>query len=149
MRPVKPAREAKVAADPLAVNEAGDPIQRIVPFARNAMAEPFTVCAHQVRITDVNSRRDLTAISRAATPTGILGINDHRVPAAARGLERCAQPGIAGAYDDNIGLFRQLRLVKFRTRRAIPPVRLSLVGGCKQPAIHVFVAVPNHPCDTR
>jgi hypothetical protein len=51
----------------------------------------------------LDASADLAAISRAAAPTGRLGIDDNRRPTGARKLKRYVEAGISRADHKDIG----------------------------------------------
>ncbi len=126
--------DLEIAIDSLVRDEFSQPRQRIVPFSHNAQCPLQAVALAQLFEVGLDAGADLTAIARAATPPGILGIEHHRASSAAQGLQGRAQARVAGTDHRHVGLGRRRRRVEVRTRYIVPPLRVGAEVLAEQPA---------------
>jgi hypothetical protein len=70
------------------------------------------VPARELVEAGLDAGRDLTAVARAASPAGVGRIDDQRAPAAACGLQRGVEAGVAGADDEHIDFDGQWLVVQ-------------------------------------
>ena len=95
VRGMKAAAGAEIAIDPLGGDEVGHPGERVVPFLQDARRAFGAVTPRKRVEAGLDAGRDLTAVARAAAEARFLGVEHQRGAAAARRLQRRAQPGVS------------------------------------------------------
>ena len=126
MRGMEAADHAEIAVDLLGGDEISDPGQRVLALPADAKRGFRAVSSRELVIARLDARRDLPAIARAASEAGVFCVDHQRVAAAARGLQRGAEPGIARADNDDIGGRRRRGLLQRRPGHMVPPIGREL-----------------------
>ena len=80
--------------------------------------------------------RDLPAIARATSPSGILRIEHHCFAPTPRRLQRGTQSCVARADNDDVRLRRRSGVRQYGARHVVPPIRCELQIVREQAAIH-------------
>ena len=93
---------AKIAVDLFVLDELLNEGQRIASFLKDPCGTLNAMTARKFGMTGLDAGGNLPPITRTASPSSVLGINNDRVTTATRNLESCMQAGITRTDDNNI-----------------------------------------------
>ena len=116
------AREPELAVDRLAPDELGQVLARGLGLGLDGVGAGLAEPAHHLPIAGPEVAAGDAAVARRGALAGALAVEDLHAAAGAGKREAGAEPGVAGADDDDVALRLHGDLGRRGRRRVLPPV---------------------------